>query len=77
MMHWSDGYGWMSVGIHWIFMILFWGLVIVGALIVIRRAAGSDSGESRRTPLEILKARYAKGEIGKEEFDRQRRDIES
>ena len=33
------------------------------------RAPGSD------TPLEILKQRYAKGEIGKEEFDRVKRDL--
>lgn len=42
---------------------------------------GVDRRESRRedsdTPLEILKARYAKGEISKEEFEQMRRDIRS
>lgn len=79
MMHWSDGYGWMGMGMGmgWIFMILFWGLVIFGALVLFRRSAGSDGGESRKTPLDILKERYARGEIGKEEFEQKRRDIEN
>lgn len=34
---------------------------------------GRDRGE---TPLEILKRRYAAGEIGKEEFDRMKKDLE-
>jgi putative membrane protein len=34
-------------------------------------------GTSDETPLDILKKRYAKGEITKDEFDRMKRDIES
>ena len=34
-------------------------------------------GSSGETPLDILKKRYAKGEITKDEFDRMKRDIES
>lgn len=30
-----------------------------------------------QTPLELLKARYARGELSREEYDRVRRDLES
>lgn len=33
-------------------------------------------GESQQTPLEILKVRYARGEIGQEEYQQLRRDLE-
>lgn len=33
--------------------------------------------QSSQTPLEILKARYARGEITREEFDQTRQDLES
>jgi putative membrane protein len=32
--------------------------------------------QAEQTPLEILKARYARGEIGREEFEQMRRDLE-
>lgn len=35
------------------------------------------SAQTSQTPLEILKARYARGEITREEFDQTRQDLES
>ena len=32
--------------------------------------------QTGQTPLEILKARYARGEISREEYDQTRRDLE-
>jgi putative membrane protein len=32
--------------------------------------------QAERTPLEILKERYARGEISREEYDQMRRDLE-
>ena len=32
--------------------------------------------QSDQTPLDILKARYARGEIGREEYEQMRRDLE-
>jgi putative membrane protein len=78
MMGWGGfgGYGMGFVG--WLFMLLFWGLIIVGLVLLVRwlwdhgrSAANAGAGTgTAETPLEILKRRYARGEISKEEFDR-------
>ncbi len=40
-------------------------------------AAVTRSATPRETPLDILKARYARGELTKEQFDQMRKDLES
>lgn len=72
MMHWN-GYGWgMGIG-GWFLMILFWVLIIL-AVIYIARAV-SNGRQKGETALDILKKRYAKGEISKEEFERMKDDL--
>jgi putative membrane protein len=55
-------------------------LVIVGAIAyaVGWRPQFTQTGPAptSQTPLEILKARYARGEITREEYDQMRRDLE-
>jgi putative membrane protein len=60
-----------------IFMWLFWILLIVGIIWAVRSVAacGGDAREPRRSALEILKERYAKGEIDEEEYDRKREKL--
>jgi putative membrane protein len=56
-------------------MLLFWGLVIAGLVFAIRwliRQGGDDRADRA---LEILRERYARGEITKEEFDSRRNDL--
>jgi putative membrane protein len=77
MMHWGNwgNYGW-GMGFGWIFMVLFWALVILGIVYIIwaiSRRPGRSGPEE--TSLDILKKRYAKGEISKDEFERIRDDI--
>ncbi len=55
-------------------------IVIVAAVVVYiivqqTRKTGASGLFSNETPMEILKKRYARGEISKEEFDRLKRDI--
>ena len=65
-------------------MILFWGLIIVGVVLVIRYfTAGQVSGrkdsspyEALSEPLQILRQRYAKGEIDTEEFEERKKILE-
>jgi len=62
--------------------ILVWSilLIILGLLVFIIIKSIKSSGynaSSGETPLDILKKRYAKGDITKEEFDRIKKDLES
>ena len=68
-------YGW-GMGFGWIFMILFWALVILGVIYLVKLlAGGSKVSKSNESAIDILKKRYAKGEISKEEFEDRKKDI--
>jgi putative membrane protein len=86
MMHnWDGGWGagnWLLMGLG---MLLFWAFVVAGIVWLVhytgRRPAtpehgvplGKPAGPVRPSALEILDERYARGEIGEEEY-RARRD---
>ena len=56
------------------FMILFWvGIVALVIWLIVRTTRGGSYVSERRTPVEIARERYAKGEISKEEFDQIRK----
>lgn len=69
------GWGWFMP----IFMILFWVLVIWAVVALVRggsQTSSSDSGSSRPdSALEVLKRRYARGEIDKAEYEEKKRDL--
>ncbi len=75
-MHWGN-YGWeWGMGFGWLFMIIFWILVILGIIYIIKMITVSAKKEDKEeTSLEILKKRYAKGEITREEFETMRNDL--
>jgi putative membrane protein len=56
-------------------MLVFWGLPIVGAGLGIRWLVRQERDERADRALDILRERYARGEIDKEEFDARRRDL--
>jgi putative membrane protein len=53
-------------------MFLFWGVILGGiALLVVGLARqGAQPAGRSESPLEILKRRYASGEVDREEFER-------
>jgi putative membrane protein len=59
-------------------MIAFWVLVILGIIYLVKATTGRGASFSKEeTPLDILKKRYARGEIDAEEFSKRKRDLES
>jgi putative membrane protein len=74
MTHWNDhgtngwGFGLMTVG-----MLLFWGLVVVGGLVLLRRLDRLSRQRPGHPPAppdpeQLLAERYARGEIDTEEY---------
>ena len=86
MMNWDYGnWGWGAMMFGGIGMLLFWGLVIgLGALAVRGLAGGGnptqppgDAGtRGGQTPLEIAQARYARGDISRQEYETIRQDLQ-
>jgi putative membrane protein len=72
------GYGFNPLGA--ILSLVLWALIIVGGVFLVVWLArnhdrGALSGGSRESPLDILKVRYAKGEVTKEQFDAIKHDL--
>ena len=88
---WGEPWGgWMGPGMMGgfgfgggILMLLFWALVIGGGVLLVVRLVGQNPAPlgpgqqgSGNRPLDILRERYARGEITKEQFDQIRKDLD-
>jgi putative membrane protein len=79
------GVGWVGLLVGGLLMLLFWGGIIALIFFAIRaftrgggrRAEQEPRARQGETPLEILKRRYAQGEITREEYMDMKRDLES
>ena len=74
MMFWYGGHwAFWEVGLMWVGMIAFWGLLIWGVYALFtsatRRLGGDEHGPNARR---VLDERLARGEIGAEEYRRLR-----
>lgn len=57
-------------------MLVFWGVVVVGIVLGIRwLVSQGKEPRSSDSALDILRQRYARGDISKEEFDAKKRDL--
>lgn len=60
-----------------LFMVAFWAIVIYGLVLLVKKTSSSDDkGKPGDRSIEILKERYAKGEITKHEFETIKKDLE-
>jgi putative membrane protein len=66
----------MMDGFGWIFMFSMMVLLFIGLVMVLRHFKHATGSEQKPdAALEVLKYRYAKGEIDKKEFDQKRKDL--
>ncbi|MCB8973791.1 MAG: SHOCT domain-containing protein [Ardenticatenaceae bacterium] len=76
-----NGFGWGAWLLGGLMMLVFWGGIIALVFFSIRAFSGSGncntahSTNSSETALDILKQRYARGELSKEEFETIREDL--
>lgn len=73
---WADmgsmGWGWGTLGaVH---MILWWVLIVLGVVMLAKWLFAGGRASGGRA-LEILKERYARGDIDKEAFEQMKRDL--
>lgn len=74
----GSGFGMFGFGFMWIFGFIFWISVIVGVVILIKWLLGRGGKEWRcfgGGALEILKERYAKGEITKSQYEEMKKEL--
>ncbi|HEX9791624.1 MAG TPA: SHOCT domain-containing protein [Kiloniellales bacterium] len=78
---WEGGWGWGHMIFGSAMMIVFFGSIIVLVVLAVRWLGGSgsghgmgqDSGSSGKPAVDILRERFARGEIDKAEFEERRR----
>ena len=85
MIGWDTGLGggWMVFG-GWLMMLFFWGALAALIVLVIRVVQGDNgdagsrqNGGSNQSPIEILKRRYASGEIDDQEYENIRHQFQA
>ena len=72
-MMWGN-HGFMGGGFMWI----FWIAVIVGIVFLVKwivQQGKQSESSANGNPLDIIKGRYASGEIDKEEYEQKKKDL--
>lgn len=77
MMYYYDNlFPFNMFGFGFVFMFLFWGFIIYVAVLLFKRTSLSDEKNGNGRAIQILKERYAKGEINKEQFEVMKKDLQ-
>lgn len=77
--YWYHGWGWGHMLFGSLMMILFWGGLVLLIVLAVRWLGGAPARDTPPAPenkaLDVLKERFARGEIDKEEFEARRRPL--
>jgi len=77
--HWEMHPMWWMWGagglVMMLVMLVFWGVVLAGVVLAIRWLAGQGERSRSDRALDVLRERYARGEIDKDEFEVKQRDL--
>jgi len=75
--YYIDMFGWGFGG--GLVMIIIWVAIILFIVWLVKEMKGSNSSDATRSKsaLDILKDRYAKGEIDKKEFEEKKKDLDA
>ena len=71
----NGNYGW---GMEWgwpFFGPVFWILIVIGVVYFVRSLAGGKEKGVQESPLDILKRRYARGDIDRDTFERMKKEL--
>jgi len=75
--HYGGAWGWGHMMFGGLMMVLFWGGLVLVIVLAVRWLSQGRPGPGARLSsdraLEILKERYARGEIDREEFEERKR----
>ncbi|MFQ5676756.1 MAG: SHOCT domain-containing protein [bacterium] len=75
MMH--DMWGWGGMWFGWLFWLVILGLIIWGVKTIAGSNRGRETNSQQESALEILKKRYARGEINDDEFEEKKRRLQA
>ncbi len=68
---WGMGWGMPFFGLF------FWALIIIGIVFLVRRIMGRKADDVQESHLDILKKRYASGQIGMETYESMKMELNS
>ncbi len=75
MMGWPCGYG-IFGGWGWLGMLIWTIVLVLLVYLVVQALTRPSRDKGKDHALEILRERYARGELDKESFERLKRDLE-
>jgi putative membrane protein len=73
MMYWGNGMNGWAMAFMGLGNLLFWGLLLAGVVLLVRRPAHTGAAPAPRaavpTPQQVLADRFARGEIDQDEYE--------
>ena len=76
MWGWDGGWG-MGYGLFSLMHVLWWVLLVGGGILLLRAIVGPRGSRRRDSALDILRERFARGEIDEAEFHERARHLKA